>query len=69
MEASRFKKQIKLFSPTKGGMTSQSILNPAIFGKQVQVSDNFMIVHNTGKYPTREILYRDCDYLDKIRIS
>ena len=28
-----------------------------------------MIVHNTGKYPTREILYRDYDYLDKVRIS
>ena len=42
-----------------GGHMDDSALDPNTFGKQVQVNNNFVIVHTTGKYPKREILYRD----------
>ena len=52
-----------------GGSTDETILNPNTFGKQVQVGNNFIIVHNTSKYPQREIIYRGQDYMQKVRAS
>ena len=38
-------------------------------GRQVQVGNNFIIVHPTSKYPTREVIHSNSDYITEVRLS
>jgi len=38
-------------------------------GRQVQVGNNFMVVYPTAKYPKREVIYKNSDYIQETRLS
>lgn len=56
---------MRLFS----AVPCDSSRDPERIGRQVQVGNNFMIVYPSEKYPTREVLFNDPDYVRNIQLS
>ena len=57
------KKKILLFSNRE----DEGTRSPEKFGKHVQVGNNFLIVYPSDKYPAREVIFGDSDYLSNIK--
>ena len=58
-------KRISFFSKKENDLAK----SPKTIGKNVQVGDNFLIVHPNKKYPTREVIYGSADYLANVRLN
>ena len=58
-------KKINLFSRNERDSTR----SPKHLGKNMQVGDNFVLVHPSEKYPIREVIFGNADYLYNTRLN
>ena len=45
------------------------VKSPEKCGREVQVGNNFIVVYPNAKFPTREVIYADSDYITETRMN